>query len=209
MRNIITYIFILLLISCKSSNIVLVRNEKLDVNSLYSLKNSENKNYSIQKDNHGCTRIFLKNSGTNYNYCINKKYDETGKVIENTFSETKIYNSIYEGFNCELIEVRKYNSLGNLLEEEKSLSKINELPFGEIYFLIERKYFNNGNLYNAKKYEFSKSLLDVFKHALILYMSNNLGKEVYYPPKLNNYTGYNLEFENNILSLKKQLQIIK
>ena len=44
----------------------------------------------------------------------NKKYDETGKVIENTFSETKIYNSIYEGFNCELIEVRKYNSLGNL-----------------------------------------------------------------------------------------------
>jgi hypothetical protein len=34
-------------------------------------------------------------------------------------------------------------------------------------------------------------------------MSNNLGKEVYYPPKLNNYTGYNLEFENNILSLKK------
>lgn len=194
-------IYFLLLASCTSQNLQLVKNGNLDTKRLSSLKDKDNKKISIKTEANKfqeCKTITFKKKGITDRFCTEISY----KKEKGSSTETKIYDSIYDGFKCKILEEKNYNGSSskiNWLEK-----RIIGLAFGTDYSDFELYLEKKDNQSNYKISKNSRSLRDVLIHIIKNYRFNQKKDSAGNFVKLGEgYDKFNVSYNNGlILDLK-------
>jgi len=206
MKNLLFYLSVCFCISCNTNQLSLVNENILDIKTLRSLRNKENKRYKITESSADCLQIFAKKENYYTQYCKAYQY-ENNKIIDSSFSESKTYHSKYKGLEVNILEENKYNSAGQLVSSEKFLKDL--IPRTDSYFNIpiEKENYINGKIEDAIEYNYSISLRNILIQTLKVYLSENIDKK-FNAPSLIDYDNYEIIYNNHSINYVLKNKII-
>lgn len=200
-------IFCVMLTSCSANNLQLHQKNNLNIVLLNSLYSGKYKNLKDIKLADGCISISSKKSDSSDTYCRNIIYSDTAKV-DSSFTELKSYHSLIDNLDFEMLETRKYNSLGLLTSYDKSITDLFPATGSFFNIQLQKKIYNDEKEVENIIFNYNNSLRNVLIHTLRIYLFDLKNNFIFTPQSLIDYSKYKIRVENNVMHFDPDINII-